>query len=265
LIAPYIKDGITIELSGEIVSQPYIELTLEIMKQFGATYEKHDRRITVAEKEYDLEHFQIEGDWSAVSYFVSLCIATEGKLKLRLHPLDSESSQADKQILEIAKKFGLKYKFENNSLIISYDQPKDFSSPIKVDFINCPDIAQTVMVIAAISGTPLLMKGLKTLFIKETNRVDAMTKELSKVGISIRRTHKNNNPRKDYYLLKGKIETSNDPVRFKTYNDHRMAMSLSAIATIRPIQLDDADVVKKSYPDYWNVLCSLGFQVLNLK
>ena len=247
MIGPMLPNGISIELIGEIFSKPYIDMTLALMNHFGIKSTWKNQTICIKSQRYKEQSYTIESDWSGASYWYSM-VALNKRSNIILRGLRAHSFQGDQQIVHIMSKMGVETEFisdgvELNSIpVIELDQTLDFK--------NCPDLAQTVMVVAAIKGIKLTMTGLESLKIKETDRVLAMKNELLKIGSLL------NEENKYWMLTPGTIPEHIETI--ETYDDHRMAMSFAPVCLIKPLTIKNIDVVKKSYPRYWVDLKSVG-------
>jgi 3-phosphoshikimate 1-carboxyvinyltransferase len=262
MLAPTLSNGLKITLEGELVSKPYLLMTLSIMKYFGIEYKFEQNIIEVKEQKYLARDYFVESDWSAASYYFSIA-AIADQAEIKLTKLFKDSLQGDSEIVRIAEKFGVAAEFKDNEVIIK--KRKNFSNPqlVEYNFIEQPDIAQTVFTMCAATDTQGLFTGLQTLYIKETDRLQAFKNELSKVGVSLTKLPPkfSKNSKNEYFLLEGKIEVTNIPT-FDTYHDHRMAMALAPLALKNEIIINDFEVVSKSYPDFWNHLKLCNFDIV---
>ncbi|MEZ7854131.1 MAG: 3-phosphoshikimate 1-carboxyvinyltransferase, partial [Cyclobacteriaceae bacterium] len=179
MIGPTLPDGISIELTGEIFSRPYIEMTLALMHHFGVNSTWKDQTIHIKPQRYKAQSYTIESDWSGASYWYSM-VALNQESSITLRGLRSHSFQGDQNIVNIMSKMGVKTEFKSDKVQLTSIPVTEINQII--DFKNCPDLAQTVMVVAVIKGIKLTMTGLESLKIKETDRVMAMKKELLKIG-----------------------------------------------------------------------------------
>lgn len=248
MIAPYLDQGLTIKLKGAPVSNSYLKMTLDIMKQFGARFDFNGSTIRIDSGKYLGLNFEVESDWSSASYYyVILSGYNEGKIQLK--HLSKSSLQGDAIMMEIGKLFGITSKMEGDTLILKKSNPEDGSELL--DFINCPDIAQSVAVMSALTAKELIMSGLETLKIKETDRINALSTELEKFGTKFSEI------KTGMYRVEGQLKPSSETIQ--TYSDHRMALSFAALASRFPITIQDPEVISKSYPGYWKDLQKLGF------
>ena len=247
MIGPTLPDGISIELTGEIFSRPYIEMTLALMHHFGVNSTWKDQTIHINPQRYKAQSYTIESDWSGASYWYSM-VALNQESSITLRGLRSHSFQGDQNIVNIMSKMGVKTEFKSDRVQLTSIPVTEINQII--DFKNCPDLAQTVMVVAAIKGIKLTMTGLESLKIKETDRVMAMKKELLKIGGLL------NEENGIWRLKSGTVPEHLETI--ETYDDHRMAMAFAPVCMIKDTTIRDIEVVKKSYPGYWAHLKSVG-------
>ena len=253
MIAPVLPKGLTLKLKGEQVSLPYIDMTVSIMQQYGVNVNVNEQVYSVAQQPYTATTFSVESDWSAASYWYSIFVLSELR-ELRLQGLKPDSLQGDSVVAQLMVRFGVETSFDGQGAVLS----KQFSNlPDEIDFIKCPDLAQTFAVLCAAAGHNCTFFGLQTLKIKETDRVEALKVELSKIGA-------------DFIEYDGRWElipvdkatlTNIDTVEILTYDDHRMAMAFAPLATIMNLQFDNSEVVNKSYPSFWKDMERIGFKV----
>lgn len=259
LIAPTLPNGLKLHLTGHIVSRSYIELTLQLMKYFGVQHQWEGAVISVPPQAYQPRPFTVEADWSAASYYYSIA-ALAGSTNLVLKGLFENSAQGDAVLAKIMPQLGVHTEWIPDGLRLS---KKEGTLPpvFEWDFLDCPDIAQTLAVVCGAVGVQGLFTGLETLRIKETDRIAALKQELAKVGVKLSalpaRFSKRDN--REHYLISEKAEVKAEPL-FQTYEDHRMAMAFAPLALLGPIQIEAPQVVEKSYPDFWRDLRSLGFE-----
>lgn len=251
MIAPCLKEGLHIELEGELVSRPYLEMTLGLMEEYGVVSSFKNNLIKIVPQAYQATAYTVESDWSSASYhFAMVALSREGKIELEHY--EDKSRQGDSVLSQLSKVFGVKSSVKENVLTIEKDE-SGATSFLEVDYLDFPDLAQTIAVILAGLNVPCRHKGLKTLSIKETDRVAALEKELAKVGISLAKDEQED----DSYMQSGTI-VMEEPV-FETYQDHRMAMAFAPLALRGLIQIENPKVVTKSYPNFWKDLETLGF------
>lgn len=260
LIAPTLPKGLKLTLDGNIVSRPYIEMTLALMQYFGVQHKWEGNTITVEKQAYQPREVTVEADWSAASYYYAMA-AFADELDLKLNGLFKDSLQGDSVATEIGFHFGIDTAFTEGGLLL-----KKTGNPrtefFEWDFVKCPDIAQTFAVVCAGKNVQGLFTGLETLFIKETDRVSALKNELAKVGVSFVKmpARFSQKSQKQYFMVEGKFNIEQTPT-FPTYEDHRMAMAFAPLAMFHEIEIEDPSVVGKSYPQFWEDLKKLGFEV----
>ncbi len=249
MIGPILKHGLTLELSGNIGSFPYILMTLKTMEQFGIGYSFENNIITIKPGKYIAKPMLAESDWSAASYYYSVCALAKNS-KIVISGLMENSLQGDSVLPKIYLDLGVKSTFINDILELEYTGivQNDF----EYDFTNCPDLAQTVAVTCAALGVKAKFTGVESLKIKETDRTQALSQELRKFGVDFFEEN-------GAWILEGKTQ-ANSIITIETYEDHRMAMCFAPLA-IKHQQLiiEDPIVVNKSYPSFWSDFKSLGF------
>jgi 3-phosphoshikimate 1-carboxyvinyltransferase len=256
MIAPYLEDGLELELTGEIVSLPYIRMTLRIMSFFGADCRMQGNIIHVQQGAYQPKDFFVEADWSAASYFYAIA-ALSDDADITLHGLSADSLQGDAVIAKIFAPW-VDTQFNEQSARLTKAEKGHYSTPFRYDFIECPDLAQTLVATFAAMQIDAKLSGLKTLLIKETDRVQALHNELSKYGASFTFSSENE------WCLHAEDFNAQPPQPpvISTYEDHRMAMAFAPLC-LRTQQMLIAEpmVVTKSYPSFWEDLKKLGFGV----
>jgi 3-phosphoshikimate 1-carboxyvinyltransferase len=255
LIAPKLVNGLQLTLEGKITSIPYIQMTLDLLKQIGIKSIFNQNKITVETQPttYNLQPttLTIESDWSSASYFYSIiALSTEGT-QITLSNYKANSLQGDAVLAAIYKDFGVITTFNENSITLTKTNHQP--STINHQLNNTPDIAQTIAVTCFGLGLSCHLTGLHTLKIKETDRLVALQNELQKLGGKVTITD-------DSLRLEASAEIHSN-IKIATYNDHRMAMAFAPLALKVPIIIEDAEVVSKSYPNFWNDLESIGFKV----
>ncbi|MEQ8474528.1 MAG: 3-phosphoshikimate 1-carboxyvinyltransferase [Marinoscillum sp.] len=247
MIGPALPDGLELTLTTEIFSRPYIEMTLGLMERFGVKASWVGNTIQINPQPYQTGNYTIESDWSGASYWYAMA-ALNGQSDLILGGLREESLQGDQEIAKIMTGLGVKTQYLSSGARLT--NMGDVQKTLTLDFKTCPDLAQTVMVVAALKGTTLEMTGLESLRIKETDRIAAMQNELAKLGATLTENGSS------WTMKPGEVPAKIEMI--ETYDDHRMAMALAPVCQLRQIQIDDPDVVKKSYPDFWKDLGSVG-------
>lgn len=252
MVAPYLKNGLTLELTGKVGSKPYIQMTLNLMKEFGVVCNWNENIIEIPAGEYQSKEFTVEADWSAASYWYSIVALSEKDISVNLYGLKEKSNQGDSVLVQLMDQLGVKSTFFNGGVTLS---KKQVQSTLEWDFTHCPDIAQTISVVCAVKGVKAKLTGLESLRIKETDRIDAIKKELSKFGVDV-----DVEGDEAIYIDKQNF-VLNKSVSIHTYEDHRMAMAFAPIACVTGIEIEEPDVVNKSYPDYWKDLSAIGFEM----
>jgi len=259
MIAPTLPKGLELTLDGKIVSRPYIEMTLNLMKYFGVEHSWKDQTITVLPQTYQPKPFTVEADWSGASYYYAMA-AFADELDLQLNGLFKESVQGDAILAEMMKQFKIKTTFNKKGVRLTKYKTKKLVPLFEWDFIKCPDLAQTLAVVCGGLGIQGLFSGLETLRIKETDRIAALQTELAKVQVYLSPLPKRFSPKsnKEYFMIDGKAVVDNPT--FPTYEDHRMAMAIAPLAMLGSIHVEEAMVVEKSYPLFWEDLQKLKFK-----
>ena len=250
LVAPTLENGIEINLVGEITSIPYIKMTLALLNDLDIKTSFEGNVLKVFPKEtVETKEMVVESDWSSASYFFSL-VALSNTASITISSYKENSLQGDSALVEIYKQMGVVSQFKNNALILTKDV--DFKAQtLNLDLNNTPDIAQTIVVTCLGLGIGCHLTGLHTLKIKETDRLEALRIELTKLGANISVTNDS--------LTLVASDAINHNVKIATYNDHRMAMAFAPLALKVPIIIENAEVVSKSYPDFWEDMKKLGF------
>jgi len=258
LVGTRFEKGLTLHLIGEITSRPYIEMTLSLLSELGAETSFDGQTITVkSPRTISQTHFTVEADWSSASYYYSLIALSPIGTTLRLGQYKKVSLQGDVALVDIYAKLGVETVFEEGGLIRLTKKEKE--QPLfDADFKDTPDLAQTVVVTCFGLGIPCRIKGLHTLKIKETDRLLALQNELIKLGGDLQVTaaslalSKRRNP----VLVTPTIDT---------YQDHRMAMAFAPLVLQMDLLINEAEVVSKSYPTFWEDLKKLGIQMVENK
>ena len=252
MIAPNLPSGLTLEIEGELTSKPYVEMTLSMLEQVGIRHDWDENIITIEKQSFIKSKIYVEPDWSAASYWYSIA-ALSDEANIFLPGLNGYSLQGDSKITEIMANFGITSQFKNGGVFLK-KEPKKLERKI-FDLKECPDLAQTIVVICAALGHDATFTGLETLKIKETNRILALQQELAKIGVKF--IEKNLSYKLDCVDLHFP-----DKVTINTYEDHRMAMAFAPLALkIKNLEIEEREVVNKSYPYFWNDLQKAGFTV----
>ena len=256
LIAPKLRHGLKINLIGEVTSLPYIQMTLELLNEIGVETSFENKSITIQPTAFNLQPktLTIESDWSSASYFYSLVALSELGTAITLSSYKKNSLQGDSVLAEIYQDFGVKTVFnENKTITISKSNHKiNNLQPITYNLQQSPDIAQTIAVTCFGLGLGCHLTGLHTLKIKETDRIQALKNELENIGASVSITNNSISLKSSKFIKEN--------ITIKTYQDHRMAMAFAPLALKTSLIIEDAEVVSKSYPDFWNDLKSCGIQ-----
>ena len=253
MIAPCLDHGLEIRFRGKVTSLPYLQMTSSIMQVFGVETNWNEDGINISPQKYREARFAVESDWSASSYWYSFAALAEDS-KIELQGLRQRSFQGDQAVAGIMDQLGVQTQYTADSVILT--KKDTLKKELDLDFADCPDLAQTIAVICAAKGVRCTMTGLESLKIKETDRILALQKELSKVGALL--IEKNNT----WTLIPPSDPADWDqPLKFKTYEDHRMAMAFAPLCTQSNIRIEDPQVVNKSYPGFWKDLQQAGVVV----
>jgi 3-phosphoshikimate 1-carboxyvinyltransferase len=251
LIAPAMKNGLVVNLVGNITSRPYIEMSLSILKRIGVQTSFLNNTIKINPFKNKQKIVQtVESDWSSLSYFYSI-VALSKEANLKISSFLSNSLQGDKELVLIYNKLGVQTIFDNGIVKLKKDQKINLPKKIVLTLNDTPDLAQTIAVTCFGLGLPCDLFGLHTLKIKETDRLLALKTELEKLGANVEITNES------LHLKKRKKFNSN--IEVNTYDDHRMAMAFAPLAIIKPIIINDPKVISKSFPSFWNILSELNF------
>lgn len=250
MIAPILPQGLEIELEGKVGSRTYIEMTLELMAQFGIKYEWKDNKISVAHQAYQPTTFAVESDWSGASYWFSL-LACADSGTLFLEGLKENSLQGDSKVVEIMDSLGVKSTFKEGGVLLQKQAVKGLKT---WDFTHCPDLAQTIAVTCAIIGQNAIFTGLESLKIKETDRIYALQQELAKFNADLKEIEP------EVYQVIPSVTMPSEVV-IHTYDDHRMGMAFMPLLTKTRVLIEDPAVVNKSYPSFWKHCEILGIEM----
>ena len=267
LIAPKLENGLQLTLEGELTSVPYIQMTLNLLNQIGAKTKFNDNKIEVfpiADSQkpatrnlqrttHNLQRtiVNVESDWSSASYFYSIIALSKVGTQITLSSFTQDSIQGDSTLVEIYRNFGVETTFNDHNITLRKNnlQPTTYDGQLN----NTPDLAQTIAVTCFGLRIGCQLTGLHTLKIKETDRLAALQNELTKLGARVAISEDS------LTLEPAKAIKSNAIV--ETYNDHRMAMAFAPLALIVPIIINEAEVVSKSYPNFWKDINNIGFQI----
>ena len=293
MIGPYLKDGLILTLTDKVISRPYIEMTMSLMRQFGAkvywdcssdesngTVDEYchsngtvdeslesnsaddksteSNVIIVEPGRYAVKSFNVESDWSAASYWYEMvALSSEGDARVLLPGLYEDSLQGDSKGREVFSLLGVKTEYTKDGVLLS-KKTREVDT-LEYDFVKMPDLAQTFVVTCCMMGVPFHFTGLESLKIKETDRIVALKNEMAKLGFDLE-------DRNDSELLwdgrrRALTAEEYDSVAIDTYEDHRMAMAFAPVALVNgSIRINNPHVVSKSYPRYWDNLLAAGFQ-----
>ena len=265
MIGPMLSNGLTLHLMGDIISRPYIDLTLWMMREFGAAADWSDyEAISVQPQPYKERAYYIESDWSAASYWYEMMALSKQKDdEVRLEGLMDGSKQGDSTVRYIFSLLGVKSIFgtteEGVPTTVTLCHSGRCVPRLEYDFMNAPDLAQTFVVCCCMLGVPFHFRGLSTLKIKETDRIEALKKEMLKLGYVV---HDVNDS--ELYWNGEKLDHGDDAVAIDTYEDHRMAMAFAPAAfRLGSLRINNPQVVSKSYPSFWEDLRKAQFVIHN--
>lgn len=252
LIAPSLAKGLQLELKGQLVSRPYINMTVELLKQFGAKVKYSENKFSVEQGalKFPAASFLVESDWSSASYWYSIA-ALSGDAEITLGELHQNSLQADSVLPALYRTLGVQTEIQSNK--IKLRTGGDRIDRFSYDFTDCPDIAQTLAVTCLGLGIPSELHGLQTLKLKETHRILALKTELEKFGARFEATETSMKIEPPPQLLRAEL--------IRTYNDHRMALSFAPLALHQALKIEHPEVINKSYPEFWDDLQHAGFSV----
>ena len=251
LVAPKLVGGLVIELKGELISKPYVKMTLSLLNNLGIKTSFEGKLIKVENLEKIQEKcINVESDWSSASYWYSI-VAFSKRAEVRLNNFNKKSIQGDSVLVKFYKELGVDTKFVDNKIILT--KIKDFTPPkhLTLNLVDSPDLAQTIAVTCFGLKIHCFLDGLQTLNIKETKRLNALKNELTKLGAKVQITESSLKIFEAQKLKKNII--------INTYHDHRMAMSFAPLSLKIPISIENPNVVVKSYPGFWDDLKKAGF------
>ena len=255
MIGPILKNGLKLKLTGNIISRPYINLTIEIMKEFGgkAKWEK-DNVIVIHPQNYKPVPYYVESDWSAASYWYEIAALSEDAC-IELPGLFEKSFQGDSKVAELFEQLGVKTEYADKHITLS--KSRNITERLEYDFVNQPDLAQTFVVTCCMLEIPFRFSGLQSLKIKETDRMAALMNEMKKLGYVISESEGS------ILEWNGERCESETTPAIDTYEDHRMAMAFAPAALkLKNIRINNPQVVSKSYPGFWNDLTKAGFNIM---
>ena len=255
LIGPMLQKGLRLTLTGEIISRPYINLTLQLMHQFGAEANwNSENQLEVKAQPYQSIPFSVESDWSAASYWYEIA-ALSSQATITLPALSSASFQGDSKVAALFADLGVETLFQQDQVILRKTRCK--LDRMEYNFVNEPDLAQTFVVTCALLNIPFRFSGLQSLKIKETDRISALKTELRKLGFLLTEAEGS------ILMWNGERCTPDSHPAIDTYEDHRMAMAFAPAAIhFKEIIINNPQVVSKSYPHYWENLKAAGFGIM---
>lgn len=266
LIAPNMPKGLKIGVKNTLTSKPYVDMTISLLNKFGIEVKQTNNSISVApqiystsqlKKEQNIPSFFIESDWSAASYWYS-AVALSNQLSVALRGLNKDSIQGDSAIIQIMNTFGVQTEFLNGGIKISKSTIK-LPAYVSLNLSDTPDLAQTIIVLCAALGIKGEFKGLHTLRNKETDRINALKIELNKIGSMIKENTDS------LEIIDFEEKQMHSDFTFQTYHDHRMAMSFApSVFKYEKINIENIEVVKKSYPEFWDNLKKLNVKIVEI-
>lgn len=248
LAAPVFKNGLRLHLEGELTSLPYIDMTIEIMSEYGAKVRRNNRDVFVEHSDYQNVKYTVESDWSAASYWYEM-VALSRNGRVFLENLKMNSVQGDKIVAGVFERFGVISHEKRNGVLIE-KSGKLIDNDLEFDFVNTPDLFPAVVATCAGHGVNATFTGLKNLAIKESDRISVMVSELRKIGAEFEKI--SDDILKIKLLRDLKLFSEENPVVFDSHDDHRIAMSLASLAMkIGAVEMKNAEAVSKSYPNFW--------------
>jgi len=254
LIAPKLKNGLEIRLKGDVVSKPYLEMTVALMRSCNAKVDFTGNTIKILSAKYSFVNIEVEYDWSAAGFWYELVVIAKIP-HLLLSGVKPKSIQGDSRVMELFKMFGVQSKFDNAGLHLSYSSTEIESARL-LDFKETPDLVQPFLAMIAAKNFNMVLSGTRNLQFKETDRLQAMKNELKKFGAEI------DIAEDSVLLLKGIDAELKESISIKTYQDHRMAMAFAPLAILRDLELESPEVVEKSYPTFWKEWSKIGFTMV---
>ena len=249
MIAPLMQKGLKIYLDGKIISKPYIEMTIQMMQEFGVVFELTENTILIEPQDYIPIEYIVESDWTAASYWYEL-LSLVGKGNIFLNGLYQESYQGDCIVADIFEQLGIHTAYLSEGILLT--SIKSISQGLEYDFTNQPDLAQTLAVTCCLKGIPFNFSGLQSLKIKETDRIAALKNELKKLGFVLSESGEG------MLVWDGELCKPAEKIVIKTYDDHRMAMAFTPAAVFYPLSIEHPEVVSKSYPGFWKEIEKIG-------
>ncbi len=253
MIAPVMRKGLSIRLEGNIISKPYIRMTQQLMEVFGVKVSWADHTITIPPQTYQGVPFKVENDWSAASYWYEMMAFAGEEAEITLDGLYKKSLQGDSKVAQLFEVLGVTTKYTEKGVILK--KTDRIVSPFIYNFQHEPDLAQTFVVTCALKNIPFQFTGLQSLKIKETDRILALQNEMKKLGFPIREANNS-----EISWAGNRCPVTHSPI--ETYEDHRMAMAFAPVSMILgEIEVNDPQVVNKSYPGFWKNIEQAGFTI----
>ena len=243
MIAPCMLKGLKILLEGKIISRPYINMTMQMMDEYGIDVDFLGNVIQIEPQEYQPIPYKVESDWSAASYWYEI-LSLVGKGGVFLKGLGENSYQGDSKVADLFEQLGVKTSYMEDGVLLSPNC--ELTTRMEYDFTDEPDLTQTFAVTCCLKGIPFKFSGLETLKIKETDRIAALINELAKLGYVVYE------PAESQLAWDGERCEPTTPISIATYHDHRMAMAFAPAALVTPIIVENPQVVTKSYPGFWD-------------
>ena len=252
MIAPKLENGLGINIINPFYSKSYVKMTLSLMEVFGIKYLFSENQIIIKSQDYKGGSYTVESDWSAASYWYSILSINKDIDKINLIGLRNKSLQGDQIIAKIMSLMGIVTNFNDSGIEIRKNN--SVCDYLELDFKDCPDLAQTVLIVAAYHKIKLKIYGVESLKIKETDRLTAMKNELHKIGVSFYK-------KENFWILDRREKDFPKSVSIDTYKDHRMAMAFAPLASEIDITINNPEVVKKSYPMFWDDMKKVGYSI----
>lgn len=256
MLAPEIRGGATIELTGKPVSYPYVEMTIRLMSDLGVMVQQDGNILKIPQNKYVPADYLVENDWSAAAFWYEAAALSE-EADLLLAGLTKESLQGDKVVADLFRIFGVRTEYEKKGVRLTKTSVKtEFSG---YDFSGCPDLAPAVITACGAMKLDGCFTGLESLRFKESDRIQALQNELGKLNIRLQSDQQNG---KIAVMLRSSMLKSLSGIRFQTYDDHRMAMAFAVLAIhLGEVEIESPEVISKSYPGFWNDLRLAGFEI----
>lgn len=243
MIAPFMMNGLKIKLEGNVISVPYIRMTMTMMQDFGVKARFMDNVISIEPQRYTPVKYRVESDWSAASYWYEL-LSIAGNGEVFLQGLKAQSTQGDSRVATLFEQLGVQTSYSHEGVMLSPNG--HYCSKFEFDFTDQPDLAQTFAVTCCMRNIPFTFSGIQSLKIKETDRVAALIAELHKFGYVL------NEPADGMLAWNGEMCPPEKQISISTYEDHRMAMAFAPAAILHELVIEEPGVVSKSYPTFWN-------------